>query len=277
MKESRLKSMLEPVTPQVVRKLLHPGILWRNWQRGLGDETVVCKVSGLSISLGVSSEMERFRARTYATKEPDTIAWLNSNLRPGDVVFDIGANIGLYALYAAKREPAAKVYAFEPESQNYARLCRNVRLNRSANIMPCNIAICGEPGFGTFDVQSAEPGAALHGMAGTSLDPSGKPPVLRQGVATAILDVLVTKYGIPQPTIIKVDVDGVEEQIFANADQVLSNKALRSVLVEINVDPNAPSPIELLLPKYGFELTGKSDWSGRFGNIVSKNYIFTRS
>jgi FkbM family methyltransferase len=282
MNTSRLRSLLEPVTPPIVRRIVRgalfgPGIAFRNWQRGLGDKSVDCHARGITVSLGVSSEMERFRARTFATKEPETLAWLDASLGPDDVFFDVGANVGVYTLYASKRCPRSRIYAFEPEAQNYARLCRNVYMNDCANVVPCNLAVCGKTGFGLFEVRRLEAGAALHGMAGVpTLDPNGLPPITRQGVGTVILDTLVSDYGLPQPTLIKVDVDGVEEQIFEGAERVLANRALKSVLVEINIDPKGPSPIELCLERHGFRLTEKSKWTGRFGNVEGKNYIYSR-
>src|SRR2546430_8849931 len=77
-----------------------------------------CEVSGIPIRLSLTSESEQYRAETYASKEPETIAWLTEELREGDVFFDVGANIGLYSLYAAKLRPSCRVYAFEPESHN---------------------------------------------------------------------------------------------------------------------------------------------------------------
>ena len=64
-----------------------------------------CKVDGLSIAIRISTPNEHHRADTYATKEPETIEWLRDNLRDGDVFYDVGANIGLYSLYAAKLQP----------------------------------------------------------------------------------------------------------------------------------------------------------------------------
>ena len=60
------------------------------------------------------------------TKEKDTIAWIDS-MQPGETFIDIGANMGIYTIYAAKR--GLKVIAFEPEAQNYALLCRSIMIN----------------------------------------------------------------------------------------------------------------------------------------------------
>ena len=67
-----------------------------------------------------------WRVTTFLTKEPETIEWIDT-FAPGDVLFDIGANIGCYSIYAASR--SVRVMAFEPESQNYALINQNIFLN----------------------------------------------------------------------------------------------------------------------------------------------------
>lgn len=61
-----------------------------------------------------------FRVRSFFDKEPDTIEWL-AEINPGEVYIDVGANVGMYAIWAAKTT-GARVVAFEPESQNFALL-----------------------------------------------------------------------------------------------------------------------------------------------------------
>lgn len=76
----------------------------------MGD-TIVCKVGAESILLDIDSKTQKdgernrelWRAETYETKEPDTIEWIDLFFREGDVIYDIGANIGQYSLYAAKK------------------------------------------------------------------------------------------------------------------------------------------------------------------------------
>jgi FkbM family methyltransferase len=80
----------------------------------------------IRVSFVAPNEMTRWRVTSFSSKEPDTVAWLDS-LEPGSVLFDVGANVGMYALYAAAR--GLRVYAFEPESQNFAILNANIALN----------------------------------------------------------------------------------------------------------------------------------------------------
>ena len=69
-------------------------------------------------------EIVRVRAQTLLTKEPDTIEWING-FQEGDVLLDIGANIGVYTLCAAVTRRVT-VVAIEPSPHNYSVLCRNI-------------------------------------------------------------------------------------------------------------------------------------------------------
>ena len=106
-------------------------ILIRKLHRGISCQD--CEVNGHLIHIGVSSELEKYRADTYATKEPETIEWMDRLFKSDEVMWDIGANIGLYSLYAA-RAKGLKVFAFEPESTNFARLNNNINLNQDLHI-----------------------------------------------------------------------------------------------------------------------------------------------
>lgn len=256
----------------------HSRFVLRSAVRSFGTRAATCKVRNVAIRIGVSSEMEHFRADTYSTKEPETLEWLEKELRDDDVFFDVGANIGLYSLYAAKLNPRCAIYSFEPESQNYARLCQNIFLNDVTNILPCGFPLSDRETFDYFRVSSLEPGSALH-----SLEVSGdfpKRPVavaLRQGVLSITLDALVVKYGLPSPTILKIDVDGIEDKILNGAASVLRDGRLRTALVELNFrGPTEFGEATRQITSFGFELARKSDWIWEQNGLKSQNCIFYR-
>ena len=71
------------------------------------------------------------RVKKIFRKEPITITWMD-NMKPGEIVIDIGANVGMYSLMSSVSR-GTKVYAFEPEASNYNLLCHNIRLNNVAD------------------------------------------------------------------------------------------------------------------------------------------------
>src|SRR5215210_5569231 len=74
-----------------------------------------------------TEEIVHLRLRP-AAKEPWTVEWIEQNLRDGDVLWDIGANVGVYSLIAAKVASGARVVAVEPGYATFASLCDNVLL-----------------------------------------------------------------------------------------------------------------------------------------------------
>lgn len=98
------------------------------------------KTPGGDISFFCPNRMVYSRAHTLLTKEPETIEWIDS-FQQGDVLFDIGACVGVYSLYAAVCKKI-KVIAFEPSAHNYSVLIRNIELNQcESNVSAYNVAL----------------------------------------------------------------------------------------------------------------------------------------
>lgn len=242
----------------------------------LGDRTVTCQVHGEEILLKVGNTTEAFRAKTYEEKEPETLVWLENSLRAGDVLFDIGANIGLYTLYAAKKNPEVTVYAFEPQSTNFMRLCQNTFINRLNNVIPSSIALSSESKWEYFYASDVVPGTAYHSLGGINENRHhGKSFALRQGGFSHTIDELVAN-GLPVPNHIKLDVDGYEEKIVRGAVKTLENPQLRTVLVEVTRSPNEVEPIAPLIESKGFQLSSQGEINRTQSNHAMQNLIFER-
>ena len=154
---SRFRECVKAVAPSFIKGL------YRRARAGLSSSALyspwnveVCVVRSIEIKIGVLSPLEDYRAKSYATKEPETLDWLEDDLRDNDVFMDIGANIGLYSLYAAKLSPSCTVFSFEPEAQNYSRLCNNIVLNGVSNIVPCNFPLSDREAFDFFYVREKD-------------------------------------------------------------------------------------------------------------------------
>lgn len=224
-----------------------------------------CHVRGSVILLDVESVMERVRADTFATKEPETLEWIERYFQPGDVMYDIGANIGLYGLFAAKYLAGqCRVYAFEPEALNYGQLSKNIYLNGlSGIVLPCCVAVTDSVCFDTFYLNPKNfnemaggklvSGSALH-MCGSTVDYSGTSfrPFHQQGVVGVSLDHLWNVWGLEVPNHIKIDVDGLEDRVIAGGPQTLEDRRLKSVLVEISGNQGRSDSIAARLSQAGF-------------------------
>jgi FkbM family methyltransferase len=106
--------------------------------------------------------VETYRALTLFVKEQGTVEWIRSTVQPGDVFYDIGANIGMYTLLAASRVgDAGKVYAFEPHVRNFTSLLQNVALNNlSGRVAPICSALHDTEGFLNFNYLTWQAGSS---------------------------------------------------------------------------------------------------------------------
>ncbi|HUR91673.1 MAG TPA: FkbM family methyltransferase [Gemmatimonadaceae bacterium] len=178
------------------------------------------------------NELNKYRADSFATKEPDTLAWIDT-LPPGCVLWDIGANIGLYSVYAAKARNC-EVYAFEPSVYNLELLAGNLHLNGvhdRVTIVP--IALSAKSGIDTFRMSNVEPGGALSSF-GATFDQTGQPlrKVLEYRLPGMTARDAIAHLGIPAPEHLKIDVDGIEHFILRGCGPVLHG--VTSVLIEIS-------------------------------------------
>ena len=80
------------------------------------------------------NKLIEWRVKTFHDKEPETLEWINNFKSNEKVIFwDIGANIGLYSIYAALKFENSDIFAFEPSTSNLRVLSRNISLNNFQN------------------------------------------------------------------------------------------------------------------------------------------------
>ena len=195
----------------------------------------ICNVRQQKVVLNISSELELWRALTYESKEPETLKWIEEHFAPNDVFYDIGANIGVYSLYArARLGPSCRIYAFEPDSQNYGQLNKNIFLNGFSNeIQALPVAISDQTRLDQLNIRAFSTGSARHAI-GEQLS-EGRPVkrVHVQPIICFALDHLVSEYQLPFPNHIKIDVDGHEFSVLKGTTQVLRDDRLRTLLIEV--------------------------------------------
>lgn len=180
----------------------------------------------------VPNWLNQYRIDTFATKEPETLEWIDL-IPKGAILWDVGANIGLYTIYAAKARNC-QVYAFEPSVFNLELLARNIFLNNIKNavtIIP--VALSDQLGFNSFKMTTTVLGGALSAF-GQDFDQNGAPlkDVFEYQTLGMSMTDMVSLLHIPQPDFIKIDVDGIEHFILRGGSNVLAK--VKGVLVEIN-------------------------------------------
>ena len=180
---------------------------------------MVLDVDGLRFSYSSLAEYRRLaKAKPW---DAPLYAWANG-FASDDVFYDIGANVGQFALRVGARR--LRTVAIEPGADSFASLCRNVTLNGLSDVVtPLPVALCEATGLRPFHYWTVGPGSALHAL-GEPVDYKGKrfEPAATQPVLSFALDDLIAQFGLPQPTRIKLDVDGTQAAVLAGARRTLT-------------------------------------------------------
>lgn len=234
-------------------------ILQKSIDRYKSKNIIVSKNPEKSIKFYTPSLLASFRAKTIFTKEPDTIDWLNKNGSKNNCLFDIGANLGLYSIYYAKKFDA-KVFSFEPSFKNLELFARNISLNALQE----NISVISNPLTDKFLVSKYYQGDFKAGAAEASFDNKrfieeqeienkrinvDKEKIFYNTLGVSI-DNLIDKNLIDLPKLIKIDVDGNEIEILDGCKNLLDRVKKISILIETR--PQTEKIVEKKLVSHGF-------------------------
>lgn len=210
---------------------------------------------GKQIRFATPNSFTVFRVQSLSSKEPDTMAWI-AGFNASDVLLDVGANVGMYTVWAAATR-GVRVFAFEPESQNYALLNRNIHYNKLADLVSAyGVALSDHTGVDQLHLGEFLPGGSCHTF-GEKLDYKLEPlsPIHSQGCFSTTIDELIANGHMPVPTHIKIDVDGIEHKVLAGAERTLNEPGLISVLVELNTNLEVHRRIIDDMTALGFKLS----------------------
>ena len=157
------------------------------------------------------------------------------HLNPGMTVVDVGAYIGMFTCLMAKQVlPQGQVHAFEPSQRSYQRLCENLAVNSFQNVTVNRQAVFSGNGDRALYCYGA-PFESLSSVVRHEL--SREHNVLRsvseEQVGTVSLDDYCEKWAIRRIDLLKIDAEGAEPEVFAGADQLLSQGRIRAVLFEV--------------------------------------------
>jgi FkbM family methyltransferase len=184
-------------------------------------------------------------------KEPETVAWLEATFLPGNVLYDVGANVGAYSFVAdTVARGRGFVYALEPGFATFAALARNVLLNGAGGrIVALQLALGARTELTTMDYSSLRAGAASHRVGAAE----GSATVPRQTIVAFRLDDLIRTFGLRPPTHLKIDVDGGELGVLQGAEAALASGSIRSLLVEVDDVQGAGQAVLSFLAGRGYK------------------------
>jgi FkbM family methyltransferase len=141
--------------------------------------------------------------------EMDAVVRFAAAVPAGGTVFDLGANVGYYTLLSAvKAGPEGRVYAFEPLPRNLGYLRRHLALNRLTNVTVVAAAVSDRGGTARF----AEDASTSRGRIGAG----------GFEVRAVALDDWIEKEGIPDPALLKIDIEGAEFRALQGARRMLA-------------------------------------------------------
>ena len=241
------------------------------FSQALLDETCEIDTPGGPLKFVILGRGSSIRAMSVLRKQPATIAWIDS-FTAGSVFWDVGANVGVYALYAARRG-GAKVVAFEPAAVNFFLLAANCEANGLDAQVDCLlIGLGSEKAIGHMSVSQFVPAESFR-FRGTS---ESKHPT-RQAAIMLSMDQLVEEYGAACPNYIKIDVPALTEAILVGGARLLRRLEVRELHIEMREGSPTGQRILEMLDQAGFEVVDRPDHGGSTDLIFARRGSSTRA
>lgn len=242
-------------------------------QQKLNPVIEVALANGQSLKFTGGHGRLIWRAKTLLTEEPSIIEWIDG-FGDNEVFYDIGANVGTYALYACKTKNS-NTFAFEPEINNAQLLYSNVYINKMSQICTPLILACDcENGIKPFYIREFTKGGAINGIETKSFQLEDESQMFVQGTPCIKLDDAIDILKLPMPTKIKIDVDGNELRVIKGALKALDYA--NSVYIELFDDFEEHNEVKTILLEKGYSLVSRDKIKAttQYNNMA--NYIFTK-
>ena len=192
--------------------------------------SVSVPLNGFTSSFLVSSADELRRSQTLGG-EGRFLTRLLQEIRPGEVVYDIGTNLGMYAVFLAKTVgPEGLVIGFEPELRSFERCQENLRINSLANVKVFDRALGNEDREIVLAVDESA-ASGVHHVLGRR---DGETSTRWQSAKMVVGDRFIDMESLPVPNVIKIDVEGMEEEVLLGLAQTLQRPECRLILCEVH-------------------------------------------
>ena len=248
------------------------------------DSYKTIEVLNKKVNFFIPNQTTQWRVETFFTKEPETLEWIDSFVNSKKIIFwDIGANIGLYSIYAALKYPNIEIISFEPSTSNLRVLSRNISINNlEEKIKIFQLPLTkNENQYLMFEENEFIEGWSMHTF-GAGIDFEGKKiqPKNKYKIFGTNINYLINNNILSAPNYIKIDVDGIEHLILEGANSYLENSEIRSVSIELNENFKEQfSSVLKIMDKSKFSIKHKKhaslfDNSDKFSNTF--NYIFEK-
>ena len=228
------------------------------------DNYETIKFNNFDIKFSNPNNITDWRIKTFNSKEPETLDWINK-FTPNSTFWDIGANIGQYSVYAAKKFKNLKVISFEPSVFNLELLARNIYINKLGNITIMPLPISNKNQDNHFSMTNTDWGGALSSY-GTNNNWEGQKMNIKfdYKIFSLMPQTLISTYDLKFPDYLKIDVDGTEDLILISFGENI--KKIKSILIEVNDNfIKQKNNIESFLLSNNFKLIQKAQ-----SNLIKK-------
>lgn len=213
-------------------------------------------IYGKKVYLSEVNNWTKSRNIEFFDNEPDTLKWIDSFDNSTQInFFDIGANIGHFSIYAATIHKNIQVVSFEPSVYNQIALVKNVNLNHLND----SISIVGNPlsqlsQIGSLSLPSEQIGAAMNSFEDNKLNINTN----FYKMPSISLDNFIRTYGI-KPNYLKIDVDGIEDEIIFGSEELLNSNLVKEILIEVDYKSKKSIVVSDFLEQKKFKL--KTEYS----------------
>jgi FkbM family methyltransferase len=187
------------------------------------------------------------RSIAYGLYDRAELAVMDILLRPGDTVFDVGANVGLYTVVASHLvSDTGTVHAFEPDPRAVRRLRANINLNRATNVVIHEVALAERSG--RSELRNPGYGDSLNETAFSTLTQRGT-RVAHVSVET--LDSIIADYRVSEIALLKIDAEGADARVLRGGQRSLASGRVKRVIVEVL---NGDTAVQEILAGLDFSL-----------------------
>ena len=281
---------IEPYPGWVFATEYYPELRWMAWRRAAlwdyaRDRKILFSLTvrwyertKVDVTLGNDQSMCLYVSGSF---EPNEFVFLRKILLPDMVAIDVGANEGLYTIFAAARIGAGGcVVAVEPSSRERVSLQRNIERNRLSNVTVVSSALGATPGEATLQIAPSE--HTGHNTLGSFVYDEAAPANI-ETVAIDTLDAVVERLALPRVDFVKIDVEGAEANVLkGGADCLRQMRPL--LLLEANdgalkaQGTSSTALVEMLKVEFRYEVLVFSNMTGRAevlpdGGELSSNIV----
>jgi len=203
----------------------------QDWRAFFGDDSrnTICKKlpKGGKIVLDkhnlISKAIYLDKFETFETN------YVAQTLNKGDIFIDVGANIGLFTIIASNKIGSnGRVYAFEPTSETYGKLIKNIKINQSKNVVCKNVAVSNREGKAYISINGSE-NSALNSIVSSS----GNTAICEEIQCIALDEFFQENKISGIIKLIKIDVEGWELPVLQGMLQELK-VAKPELIIEVN-------------------------------------------